>query len=187
MISSFFSQPSKDSGTSFEPPLRSGSPIDLTISDEEEPPTKKQKTRHGPTSDSSTQRQSQSQHAHASRWCYVPSQSPEKIPLNSEAKERRELYSKQLLAENSSFVDASEAPGHGLPSDHADGEPDSSGADSDNEFKHLQKLFARKTELKKPRKATQERTTKKQTELGPSGEPYTALEQQVWSSSLISA
>lgn len=180
VISSFFSQPSKDAGTGSEPPLSSGSPIDLTISEEEEPPTKKQKMRHRPISDSSTQRQSQSQHAPASRWCYIPSQSPEKLPMNPETKKRRELFSKQLLAENSSFVDVSEAPGHGPPSDHAGGEPDSSGADSDSEFKHLQELFARKTEQKKKRKATQERTSKKHTELGPSGEPYTALEQQVW-------
>jgi hypothetical protein len=42
-------------------------------------------------------------------------------------------------------------------------------------------MFARKTEQKKKRKVTQERTSKKQPELGPSGEPYTALELQVWS------
>ena len=189
MISSFFSQPSKDAGTGSEPYLlSSGSPIDLTISDDEEPPTKKQKMAHGPTSDSSTQRQSQSQHASASRWRYVPSQSPEKPSVDPEAKKRRELFAKQLLAENSLFVDATGTPdGHGLPSDHADGEPGSSGAESDSEFKHLQELFAQKTEQKKKRKPAQERSSKKQPELGPSGEPYTALELQVWNSSLICA
>ena len=189
VISSFFSQPSKGAGTGSEPLSSFGSLIDLTISDDEEqPPAKKQKKEHGPTSESSTQRQPQSLHAPVSRWSYVPSQSPEKPPVDPEAKKLRELFAKQLLAEKSSLVDTTGAAGgHGLPSDHADGEPDSSGAESDGEFKHLQEMFARKTEQKKKRKSTQERSSKKQTELGPSGEPYTALELQVWSSSQIGA
>jgi hypothetical protein len=105
--------------------------------------------------------------------------------VDPEAKKRRELFAKQLLADN---IDTTGAPNeHGLPSDHADGEPDSSGAESDSEFKQLQELFALKTEQKKKRKTTQARSSKKQTELGPSGEPYTALELQVWSSSLVGA
>jgi hypothetical protein len=188
MISSFFSQPSKGAGPSSELLSSSGSPIDLTFSDNEEPPAKKKKVAHGLTSDSSTQRQPQSPDAPASRWRYVPSQSPEKLPVDPEAKKRRELFAKQLLADNSSFVDMTGAPDeHGLPSGHADGEPESSGAGSDSEFKQLQELFALKTEQKKKRKVTQERSSKKQTELGPSGEPYTALELQVWSFSLIGA
>jgi hypothetical protein len=74
---------------------------------------------------------------------------------------------------------AGPSDGHGLPSDRADREPNSSGVESDSEFKQLQVLFARKTEQKKKRKVNQERTSKKQPELGPSGEPYTALELQV--------
>ena len=182
MISSFFSQPSKGAGAGSEPLLSSGSPIDLTISDDDEQPAKKRKTTHGPTSDSNTQRQHQSPHPPASRWRYVPSQSPEKTTVDPETKKRRELFAKQLLADNSSFVDmAGPSDGHGPPSDQADGEPNSSGVESDNEFKQLQVMFARKTEQKRKRKATQERTSKKQPELGPSGEPYTALELQVWS------
>jgi DNA mismatch repair protein MSH3 len=187
MISSFFSQPSKGVGIDSEPLSSSSSPIDLTISDDEEPPAKKQKRARRPTPDSSTQRRPQSPHTPASRWRYVPSQSPEKPPVDPETKKRRELFAKQLLAKNSSFVGTAGADGHDLPSDHADGEPDSSGAGSDSEFKHLQELFARKTEQKKKRRATQERSSKKQTELGPSGEPYTALELQVWCSSPVGA
>lgn len=180
MISSFFSQPSKGSGAGSEPLLSSGSPIDLTISDDDEQPAKKRKTTHGPTSDSNTRRQHQIPHSPASRWRYVPSPSPEKTPVDPEVKKRRELFAKQLLADNSSFVDTTgPSDGLGLPSDHADGEPNSSDVGSDGEFKHLQELFARKTEQKKKRKVTQERTLKKQPELGPSGEPYTALELQV--------
>jgi DNA mismatch repair protein MSH3 len=178
MISSFFSQ---GAGAGSEPLLSSSSPIDLTISDDDEQPAKKQKTTHGPTSDSNTQRQHQSPHPPASRWRYVPSQSPEKTPVDPEAKKRRELFAKQLLADNSSFVDTTgPSDGHGLPSDQADGEPNSSGVESDSEFKQLQELFALKTEQKKKRTVTQGRTSKKQPELGPSGEPYTALELQVW-------
>jgi hypothetical protein len=181
VISSFFSQPSKGAGAGSEPLSSSSSPIDLTISDDDEHPAKKRKTTHGPTPDSNTQRQHQSPHPHASRWRYVPSQSPEKTPVDPEIKKRRELFAKQLLADNSSFVDITgPSDGHGLPGDQADGEPNSSGVGSDSEFKQLQELFARRTEQKKKRKVAQERTSKKQPELGPSGEPYTALELQVW-------
>ncbi|KAI0003416.1 DNA mismatch repair protein MSH3 [Russula compacta] len=69
--------------------------------------------------------------------------------------------------------------GHGVSIDHADGEPHSSGAESDSKFKQLQELFARRTEQKTQGKATQERSLKKRAEVGPSGEPYTALELQV--------
>lgn len=182
MISSFFSQPSNGAGAGSEPLSSSSSPIDLTISDDDEHPAKKRKTTHGPTADSNTQRQRQHQSPHppASRWRYVPSQSPEKKPVVPEVKKRRELFAKQLLADNSAFVDApGPSDGHGLPSTQADGEPTSSGVGSDSEFKQLQELFARKTEQKKKRNVTQERTSKKQSELGPSGEPYTALELQV--------
>ena len=180
MISSFFSQPSRGAGADPGPLLSSRSPIDLTISDDDEQPTKKRKTTHGPTSDSNTQSQHQS--PPASRWRYVPSQSPEKAPVDPEVKKRREQFAKHLLADNSSFVDTTgPSDGRGLPSDHAAGEPNSSDVESDNEFKHLQELFARKAEQKKKRNVTQERSSKKQPELGPSGEPYTALELQVWS------
>jgi hypothetical protein len=180
IISSFFSQASMGAGASSEPLSSSSLPIDLTISDDDEQPAKKRKTTHGTTSDS-TQRHNQSPRPSASRWRYVPSQSPEKTSVDPEAKKRRELFAKQLLADNSSFVDTTEpSDGHGLPSDRADGDPISSGVESDNEFKQLQEMFALKTEQKKKRKVTQERTSKKQAELGPSGEPYTALELQVW-------
>src|SRR5713101_2767082 len=104
MISSFFSQPSKGAGAGSEPLSTTSSPIDLTISDDDEQPTKKRKTRHGPTSSFNAQHEHQSPHPPASsRWRYVPSQSPEKTPvLDPEAKKRRELFAKQLLADNSS-------------------------------------------------------------------------------------
>jgi len=90
------------------------------------------------------------------------------------------------LVEDSTSVDTTGVlEGNGLPSDHANAEPDSSGPESDSKFRQLQEMFAHKTEQKKKRKATQERSSKKQPEVGPSGEPYTALELQVWGLSLI--
>jgi DNA mismatch repair protein MSH3 len=65
------------------------------------------------------------------------------------------------------------------PAEHAQGASDSSEAESEGKFKQLQELFARKTEQRKKGKATQDKPSKKQAELGPSGEPYTALELQV--------
>ena len=181
IISSFFSQTVKAAGASSEPlSVGSSLPIDLTISDDEEPPTKKKKIAHGSMLNRSSQPQLQSPHTSASRWRYDPSPSPEKRPVDPEAKKQRELFAKQLLVENRTSVDTAEAlDGHGLPSDHADAEQDSSGAESDGKFKHLQELFSRKTEQKRKVKTTQERSSKKQAEVGPSGEPYTALELQV--------
>lgn len=186
IISSFFSQTVKGPGASSEPLARSSSPIDLTISEDEGPPTKKKKLTHGPASQPISQPQLHSPRPSASRWRYDPSPSPEKRPLDPEARKRRELFAKRLLVEDSTSVDTTGVlEGNGLPSDHADAEPDSSGPESDSKFKQLQEMFARKTEQKKKGKATQERSSKKQTEVGPSGEPYTALELQVWGLSLI--
>src|SRR5712691_1929 len=186
IISSFFSQTVKGPDASSEPLTRSSSPIDLTISDDEGPPTKKKKLAHGPTSHPISQPQLQSPRPSASRWRYDPSPSPEKRSLDPEAKKRRELFAKRLLVEDSTSVDTTGVlEGNGLPSDHANAEPDSSGPESDSKFRQLQEMFAHKTEQKKKRKATQERSSKKQPEVGPSGEPYTALELQVWGLSLI--
>jgi stalled ribosome alternative rescue factor ArfA len=186
IISSFFSQTTKGAGAGSEPLSSSSSPIDLTISDDEGPPAKKKKMAHEPTPNCSSEPYLQSPHTSASRWRYDPSPSPEKRPVDPEAKMRRELFSKQLLAENNTSVDTAEVvDGHDLPADHTIVEPDSSEAESDNKFRQLQELFARKTEQKKKGKTTQERVSKKQTEVGPSGEPYTALELQVWSFSLV--
>ena len=185
MISSFFSQGSKGLGTSSEPPSSSHSPIDLTVSDDEERPVKKRKMEYKPALESiDPQPQPKTQHTPASQWRYDPSPSPEKRSVDPQAKKRRELFSKRLLEDNSSFVDTTErSDGGGLPSGRTDGEPEpaSSGAESDSGFKRLQELFARKADQKKKGKAPQERerTSRKQATVGPSGEPYTALELQV--------
>jgi hypothetical protein len=187
MISSFFSQGSKGLGTSSELPSSSNSPIDLTVSDNEERPVKKRKMEYKPALEPvDPQPQPKTQHAPASQWRYDPSPSPEKHAVDPQTKKRRELFSKRLLEDNSLFIDTTErSDGGGLPSGRTDGapEPDSSGAESESGFKRLQELFARKVEQKKKGKE-RERTSRKQATVGPSGEPYTALELQVWSTCL---
>jgi DNA mismatch repair protein MSH3 len=182
VISSFFSQNPKNAGSAnpSEPLSRAMSPIDLTISDGEEPPMKKLKTTHEPTLRSpQLQSQSAPPRSPASQWCYEPSQSSEKRQMGKEAKTRREQFARRLLVANNSPMDSDRQLDVCTPTEHAQGGSDSSETESEGKFKQLQELFARKTEQRKKGKATQGKPSKKQSELGPSGEPYTALELQV--------
>ncbi|KAH9001542.1 DNA mismatch repair protein MSH3 [Lactarius akahatsu] len=180
VISSFFSQNTRNSGSAnpSAPLSRATSPIDLTISDGEGPPTKRLKTAHEPALRSpQLQPQSGPPRSPPSQWCYEPSQSPEKRHMAPEARKRREQFSRRLLVANNPSAESD-----GLctaPAQHAQGESDSSEAESEGKFKQLQELFARKTEQRTKGKATQDKPPKKQAEVGPSGEPYTALELQV--------
>lgn len=182
VISSFFSQNPKNAGSAnpSEPLSRDMSPIDLTISDGEEPPPKKLKTAHEPAL-RSPQLQPQSAHSRspASQWRYEPSQSPEKRHIGTEAKKRREQFARILVANDPSMGADVHLDLCSTPAEHSQGVSDSSEAESEGKFKQLQELFARKTEQRKKGKATQDKPSKKQAELGPSGEPYTALELQV--------
>jgi len=183
VISSFFSQNPKNAGSAnpSQPLSRAMSPIDLTISDGEEPPTKKLKTVHELALRSpQLHPQSAPPRSPGSQWCYEPSQSPEKRRIGPEAKKRREQFARRLLVANNPSVD-SNGPLDvcSTPTEHAQGELDASEDESEGKFKQLQELFARKTEQRKKGKATQDKPSKKQVELGPSGEPYTALELQV--------
>ena len=182
VISSFFSQNPKNASSAnhSEPLSRDTSPIDLTISDGEEPPPKKLKTTHERAL-RSPQLQPQSAHSHspASQWRYEPSQSPEKRHIGPEAKERREQFARLLVANDPPMGADVHLDLFSTPAENAQGVSDSSEAESEGKFKQLQELFARKTEQRKKGKATQDKPSKKQAELGPSGEPYTALELQV--------
>ena len=157
------------------------SPIDLTISDGDEPPAKKLKTTHEPALRSPRLRPpSAPSRSPASQWCYEPSQLPEKRQMGPEAKKRREQFSRRLLVANDPPMETGvQLDLCGTPAEYAQGISDSSEAESECKFKQLQELFARKTEQRKKGKATQDRPSTKQAELGPSGEPYTALELQV--------
>ncbi|KAH9063827.1 DNA mismatch repair protein MSH3 [Lactarius deliciosus] len=183
VISSFFSQNTRNSGSAnpSAPLSRATSPIDLTISDGEEPPTKRLKTAHEPALRSpQLQLQSGPPRSPASPWCYEPSQSPEKRHMAPEARKRREQFARRLLvANNPSAESDGQLDVCTTPTQHAQGGSDSSEAESEGKFKQLQELFARKTEQRTKGKATQDKPSKKQAELGPSGEPYTALELQV--------
>ncbi len=100
--------------------------------------------------------------------------------MDPEAKKRREQFSRRLLVENNpSTASDGQLDVCNMETRHACGGLDSSEAESDGKFRQLQEVFARKTEQRKKGKTTQDRPSKKQEELGPSGEPYTALELQV--------
>ena len=100
--------------------------------------------------------------------------------MGKEAKKRREQFARRLLVANEPSMEADvQLDLCSTLAEHAQGGSDSSEAASEGKFKQLQELFARKTEQRKKGKSTQDRPSKKQAELGPSGEPYTALELQV--------
>lgn len=182
VISSFFSQNPKNAGSTnpSESLSRDMSPIDLTISDGEEPPPKKLKTTHERALRSpQLQPQTARSRSPASQWRYEPSQSPEKRHIGPETKKRREQFARLLVANDPSMRTDVHLDLCSTPAEHAQGASDSSEAESEGKFKQLQELFARKTEQRKKGKATQDKPSKKQAELGPSGEPYTALELQV--------
>ncbi|KAI0260994.1 DNA mismatch repair protein MSH3 [Gloeopeniophorella convolvens] len=182
MISSFFSQPSRTPSAP-DGGHRSSSPIDLTLSgDEAPPPAKKRKITHALKRDvtppSSLQPQGGST---SSQWRYEPSQSPERRPVDPEVQKRREQFAKRLLVKETSSVDVGrKTDDEDTPHSRGD-DAGSSGDESDDKFKQLQKLFTQKTDPKKKgkAKAAPAKRSKKQVEIGPSGEPYTALELQV--------
>lgn len=99
--------------------------------------------------------------------------------MGPEAKAHREQFARRLLVTNNPSMDSDRQLDVCTPTEHAQGGSDSSEAESEGKFKQLQELFARKTEQRKKGKVTQVKPSKKQVELGPSGEPYTALESQV--------
>ncbi|KAG6845191.1 hypothetical protein H0H87_012748 [Tephrocybe sp. NHM501043] len=185
-ISSFF-QPSQRSSSG----KRASSPInlDLTNDDDLEPPPKRLKksdttcTPQEPT----TPRESAT-----SQWRFTPA-SPDKpetsaIPAQrSEAETiaanaRREAFKKKLLLENNPFVrKPTQTPLARSTSPFDVEDADSAGEESDRAFKELSTLFSNKGKVKSKGKATSSasRQPKKTVIVGPSGQPYTPLEQQV--------
>ncbi|KDR81784.1 hypothetical protein GALMADRAFT_152606 [Galerina marginata CBS 339.88] len=178
-ISTFFkSTPPRKSGK------RNSSPIDLTVDREDGgPPLKKARLSGfediGPSKAASS--------AVADGWRFSPEKSrvagPSK-PRTAADRERHEAFKKKLLQDNSCFlqkestvvdVDEDQAMDmdEGGVSDHL--------SDSDR-FQRLSEMFSNKDKGKG--KATVKisppaKRSKKVVELGPSGQPYTPLEQQV--------
>ncbi|KAG5728291.1 DNA mismatch repair protein MSH3 [Termitomyces sp. T112] len=183
-ISSFF-QPSQRSSSG----KRASSPIqlDLTSDTDEEPPAKRLKK--SGASDRSGEPTTPLRASVASQWRFT-SVSPDKLasaaPTQSTeaeavaAEERRKAFRKKLLLENNPFIrkpsqfDLSRA----ASSIEAE-EAESAGEESDHAFKELNALFSNKNKGKGKAARSTASKSKKHVAIGPSGEPYTPLEQQV--------
>ncbi|KAG6919950.1 hypothetical protein DXG01_013299 [Tephrocybe rancida] len=179
-ISSFFSSSQKtSSGKRASSPIR----LDLTASGvDEEPPTKRRK-RTDVTHGSPIPHEGA-----ASQWRFVPD-SPDKAKTSTAsaqrteaeataARKRHEAFKKKLLLENNPSI---RKPTHfdltrsSSPFDPHDINSAGDESDGDRAFKELSSFFSKKGKSQ----STATRKNKKPVEVGPSGQPYTPLEQQV--------
>jgi DNA mismatch repair protein MSH3 len=204
-ISSFFSQkPSPVKGRS--PGKRETSPVDLTVDDEARPPSKKARISGGVSTgrnaNAGPSRTPERATGAAEQWRFSPEKPSQSNDLNepptqaaqAASKKRREAFKKRLLQENSLFVGRrSAAASDGEAMDVDDGgerneSVDASEDDSDEKWKELQETFSNKTKGKgkkiavaksKVATSTAAKGKQKTEEVGPSGEAYTPLEQQV--------
>lgn len=173
-ISSFFSPSPKKSKRAF----------DLTGDSDEERPVKKLKS-SVPNHTSFDSPTSSTSIGAASQWRFTPASldmitTTPKPRTESEivaTRERREAFKKRLLLENNQFL--------GKQSENASEtidlvDTDTSGEDSDQAFKELSFMFSNKGKGKgKAAKAPATRKPKNPPLLGPSGNSYTPLENQV--------
>ncbi|GLB35404.1 putative DNA-binding domain of DNA mismatch repair MUTS family protein [Lyophyllum shimeji] len=94
------------------------------------------------------------------------------------AKQRREAFKKKLLLENNPFLRNRPVPEpEPMPIEVVD--VDSAGEESDQAFKELSEMFSNKAKGKGKAVSAPPRKAKKPPELGPSGEAYTPLENQI--------
>ncbi|KAF4615129.1 hypothetical protein D9613_003157 [Agrocybe pediades] len=186
-ISSFFqsSPPKKKSGK------RAASPIDLTSDNELNKSTPK-RPRISQSASGSVANNKHSVSSVHDDWRFSPDKSkasPAK-PRTAEQNARHEAFKKRLLQDNSWFLrEESYKPepqdqsvhegGSTAPDDHDSG-------DESDRFEKLRELFSNKNKAKGKRKAKEveevappTKRSKKVVEVGPSGQPYTALEKQI--------
>ena len=164
--------------------------VDLTADSNDEPPTKKAR-KSGPTISSHMSSVPVSSSAAIEQWCFVPT-SPDKaesgsIRQRTEAElcaqqERREAFKKKLLLENNPFLRKKES--HIVPMEVD--ERESSGEDSDHAFKELNAMFSNTAKGKgKSKTSLPAKQPKKPLVIGPSGQSYTPLENQVHCSARV--
>ena len=172
-ISSFFHSSTKR--------LASPVPIDLTADDSDdhgEPPTKKTRTSR---SIGATRTSPGPSSGAAEQWRFTPT-SPDKPgshPNKQRAlievlspKERREAFKKKLLLENNRFLP--KKAGSPIELDVSEAE------ESDHAFKELNEMFSNKAKGKgKSKVSIQTKQSTKPVAVGPSGQTYTPLENQV--------
>ncbi|KAG6896947.1 hypothetical protein C0992_005153 [Termitomyces sp. T32_za158] len=182
-ISSFF-QPSQRSLSG----KRTSSPIqlDLTSDSDEEPPAKRPKK--SGASDSPREPSTPSRASVASQWRFTPvspddpastlaTKHYEAEAASGPVGKRREAFRKKLFLTNNSF---NRKPSHpdlsGATSFLEAPETESAGEESDHAFQELNALFSSKSKGKSKASGSK---PKKTVAIGPSGESYTPLEQQV--------
>ncbi|KAF8061576.1 DNA mismatch repair protein MSH3 [Lyophyllum atratum] len=182
IISSFF-QPSQRVASS----KRAASPVqvDLTADSDGEPPLKKVKSVKAAYN--SPERSSAGA---ADQWRFTPV-SPDKPETSAApnqrseaeiaaARERHETFKKKLLLENKPRIrkdDLSKLESEPAPIEVQD--TDSAGEESDHVFKELSLMFSNKGKGKSKAVSAPTRKPKKSPVVGPSGEPYTPLENQI--------
>lgn len=167
-----------------------GHTIDLTNDDGDSQPPAKKKRRSSPSRAESSQRA-------AEQWRFDPSspEKPEPFKVRTPADEatkwkRHEAFKKKLLGDNNPFIrkksDIHESISTDESEDHVKDkdvhEPEASDEDdSDDGFAKLSELFSNKKGKGKAKGKTTAKLAKKATlqEVGPSGQVYTPLEQQV--------
>jgi hypothetical protein len=193
VLSSFFAKPSP-TGSLKQKQLekRGNSPIDLTLPDDENDnselhPSKRRKlasSRAQTSVEPHTSRNASPSktlptsptNLGSQRWRFDASASqastslPE--PMDSERLKRRERLARSLVGDNSSLR------GRKGESEDAIEEDDSSASErgSDDQFKQLQEMFSMKS---KKKRALPDAKVSKGKEVGPSGKPFTPLEQQL--------
>lgn len=193
VISSFFLQIPSPKKTTSKPRKRTDSPIDLTLDDSEEHPSPRKKSRTNATvaSPSAIAGPSRSVNTnHADQWRFE-SASPEKpVPQKkirtpgeeAARKKNHEAFKRKLLGENSIFTrksrELSTAEITGVCQPKSNESNEGSGSDSDGAFTTLQEQFSNKSKGKS-KSGNSTFSRRKVKELGPSGEPWTPLEQQV--------
>jgi DNA mismatch repair protein MSH3 len=168
---------------------RTNSPVhvDLTADSDGEPPTKKTRT-SGPFCASHTSSVATSSGT-AERWRFTPT-SPDKLdvhPIKQRAeaalasqKDRRDAFKKRLLLENNRFLTKKRDAVTNVESNEEESE------ESDYAFKELNEMFSNKVTGKGKNKASAPvKSSKKSMVVGPSGQPYTPLENQVYVASQI--
>jgi len=180
-ISSFFqSSPEK---TKAKKRMTSPVRVDLTVDSGDEPPTKKIRM-SGPGDALATRAVAGRSSGAAEQWRFT-SVSSDKLdlhPIKQRTKvevltqeERQKAFKKKLLLENNPFLrKKADAPAARIELDGSDSE------ESDHAFKELNEMFSNKAKGKgKSKVSIPARPSKKPILVGPSGQSYTPLENQV--------
>lgn len=193
MISSFFSQSPKSSTKTVHP--RPDSPIDLTTEDERPPAKKRRVPSDRPSiniaSSSRVSGPSEVEFSEVAavnqyRFRSTSIERPQDGAREAVRKQRHDRLKKLLLSDNNVFVrEHVELEGQDTPEDEDDDEGGDAEAaqddeDSDNGFSKLMEVFRNTNTKSKGKKgALKQKAVRKVQEMGPSGQPYTALELQV--------